>query len=61
MEIFSEQPFSLQRKESGVKYSTFVVRKIRFNRLTEVNYRANWGSDPIMRIRPVSVKLKDTE
>jgi hypothetical protein len=48
-------------KKSEVKFITFVVRKNRINRQTEVNYRANRAHKPKMRIRPLSVKLRDTE
>jgi hypothetical protein len=48
-------------KKSEVKFTTFVVRKIRFIRLAEVNYINNQTSKSIGEIRLLSVKLKDTE
>jgi hypothetical protein len=48
-------------KKSEVKFTTFVVRKIRFNRLAEVNHISNQTSKSIEGIRLLSVKLKDTE
>jgi hypothetical protein len=37
-------------KKSEVKFTTFVVRKIRFNRLAEVNYINNQTSKSIVGI-----------
>jgi hypothetical protein len=48
-------------KRSEVKFTTFVVRKIRFNRPAEVNHVNNQTSKSIGGIRLLSVTMKDTE